>query len=122
LKSNNISRNPEKGEKFFRKRRKLDKVRKETGSSSQKLVRGNESLGDTIDFLRNKEDAVKAPMPTRSHAKCRRKSRYCGEFHTSALIMIGIVMSILSASNTSPSHDVLPLECGGNLTCKWDYV
>ena len=85
-------------------------------------MRGNESLGDTIDFLRNKEDAVKAPMPTRSHAKCRRKSRYCGEFHTSALIMIGIVMSILSASNTSPSHDVLPLECGGNTTSKWDYV
>ena len=31
-------------------------------------------------------------------------------------------MSILSVSNTRPSHNVLPLECGGKLTCKWDYV
>ena len=94
-----------------------------TDSPSQKLVRGSESLRDTIDVLRNMVDVGQGSHThKRSHAGCHRKLRCCGEFLKSVLIMIGMVMSVLSASNTPSSHNVMPLECGGNLTCKWDYV
>ena len=81
VKSGNISRNPEKGEKFFRKRRKSDKVKKDTCSSSQKFVRGSESLGDTIDVLRNKEDVGQGSHAHKgSHAGCRRHQDAVGSF------------------------------------------